>query len=148
MKNKQTVNDRWQKSINNVGRKTKKTPEVVRKLVAAFHNDYDLSDALVYASISKTTYYDWLKKDKKFSEEIEASKHVLSMRCKMVITDRINNGDVKAAMWWLEHRRPEEFSLQARFSCKRVELAAPIIFNPDKNEEYLEGYRDESEDQE
>ncbi len=122
------------KRKSGAGRKTKKTPEVIRKLVAAFHNDYDLEDALVYASVSKTSYYDWLKKDKEFAEKISSAKHLLSMKCKLIIADRINNGDVRAAQWWLEHRRPEEFSLKVNFLRKREEFRESIIIYDSDND--------------
>lgn len=123
-----------EKRKNKAGRPTKLQPEVVRKLVAAFHNDYELKDALTYAGVCKTTFYDWLKKDKDFAQKIEASKLYLSMKCKLIIADRINNGDVRVAQWWLEHRQPEEFSLKVSFLRKREEFhESIIIYDADDN---------------
>jgi len=129
------------------GRKSKLDLDIVRKLVAAFNNDYNVREACVYSGIGKTTYYDWLEKNKEFADTISASQRKISMKCKLIIADRINNGDVRAAMWWLEHKRPEEFSLKAEFLHKRAEFQGPIVLSPDEYEKYQKVYLNESKNQ-
>lgn len=55
-----------------LGRPTDFTPETVKKLEEAFSIDASVEEACFYADISRQTFYDWSKKNKAFSDRIEA----------------------------------------------------------------------------
>jgi hypothetical protein len=86
---------------------SKKTPEVVGKLISAFANGFNISQACVYAEIHRDTYYDWCETDKNFSDKMNEAQTRIGMRARQVVADAINNAeapDLNAAKWWLEKR--------------------------------------------
>lgn len=92
---------------NDVGRPTDKTPEVVAKLTAAFHNGFNIQQACHYAGIHKVTYYRWLAADERFSYEMEAARGAPNAKAKEVVLGAVQAGDVNAAKFWLDRRDPE-----------------------------------------
>lgn len=114
---------------NAVGRPTKLTPSTLTKLTAAFANGFNIEQACRYANIAVKTYYEWLKKNPEFSEEMDRAQNTLGMQARKVVANAINQGDLQAAFRWLERRDPE-------FSAK-----AEIINKTDPVEEILKEYK-------
>lgn len=97
-------------SLGKRGRPTKMTPEVVTKLLAAFHMGYNDTEAALFAGISRKTLYDWLCDKPDFRYKINLAKSQPNIKAKQVVIAAVNAGDVSAAKWWLERKSPEEFS--------------------------------------
>lgn len=94
----------------NVGRPTKITREVVRKLESILQLGVSDGIACQYAKISRDTFYDHLKNDPKFSDRIESAKQLVTIAAGQVVTNDIMvNKDVASAKWWLERKAPDEF---------------------------------------
>lgn len=115
--------------MNQVGRPTKLTPSTLTKLTAAFASGFNIEQACRYANIAVKTYYEWLKRNPEFSEEMDRAQNTLGMQARKVVANAINQGDLQAAFRWLERRDPE-------FSAK-----AEIINKTDPIEEILKEYK-------
>jgi len=99
-----------------VGRPSKKDDEsfdAVKKLLAAFWRGANVTEACIYAGISRETYYHWCREIPEFSDTIAAARTKVSENAKAVIVDAIDNGDISAAKWWLERRNKKEFGPNA-----------------------------------
>ena len=94
------------------GRPTKYAPEVITKLKAAFANSFTVEQACYYAEITKDTYYNWIKRNPQFSDEMDRASHQPMMKAKQVVVGSINSGDVESAKWWLKNKAPDEFGGQ------------------------------------
>jgi len=91
------------------GRPSKFTPEAITKLKAAFANSFTVEQACYYAGVNKQTYYNWLEKDQRFLDEMEAIRHAPAMKAKQVVVGAINGGDIEASKWWLKNKHGDEF---------------------------------------
>ena len=91
------------------GRPSKFTPDVIVKLKAAFANSFTVEQACYYAGVNKQTYYNWLEKDQRFLDEMEAVREAPTMKAKQVVVGAINSGDVETSKWWLKHKASDEF---------------------------------------
>lgn len=120
------------KKKNKGGRPTKKTKEIVQKLVDAFKRDYTVEEACSYAGIGKVAFYDWLKKDEKFANEIEAAKYYLLQAAKNTIAAKIaNEKDDELSKWFLERRAKKLYSLRQEITGEDGE-ALKIEWNETK----------------
>jgi hypothetical protein len=122
-----------QKPKSKAGRKPVITADEVRKLETAFNNDYDITEALIYSGVKRTTYYDKLKKDKQFSDDMAVAQSKVSMKCKSVVIEAVMNGSVPDARWWLERRRRKDYATRSELTGSDGEqLEGIIIFKPEK----------------
>jgi hypothetical protein len=114
-----------------VGRPTVITPDVTRRLIAAFERGFTDETACSAAGISTTAYYKHLKENEAFRIRIQQAKVFLLMLAGQHIADvlydsvREQNGEkrkystsieAKTAMWVLERKEPEAWG---RFVCKQ-----------------------------
>lgn len=83
------------------------TPEVIGKLQAAFANGFNIKEACYYANINVDTYYEWLKRDAKFTEDMSKAQNSVNMQSKKVISSKITHGSDENARWWLSRRDPD-----------------------------------------
>lgn len=93
--------------VDRGGRPTDMTPDVVTKLIAAFHNAYSITEACYYADISRTTYYRWLEKDDRFSYKMSEAQSKPNTRSKEVVIAAIQAGDAQVALRYLTLRDPD-----------------------------------------
>jgi hypothetical protein len=89
------------------GRPTSMTPNVVGKLIFAFANGFNITEACQYAEIDRSTYYDWLAKDDRFSYKMSEAQSTVGKRAKIIVSQAINAGDVGTARWYLNARDPD-----------------------------------------
>jgi len=83
---------------NTVWRNTIKTDEVVGKLIEILRIDWTITEACSYANIDRSTYYDWIKKDKEFSNKMaDASKYAF-IEARKTINKAIKEWDWKLAL--------------------------------------------------
>ena len=92
---------------NRGGRPTDMTPEVVTKLIAAFNNAYNITEACDYAGIARVTYYRWIEKDDKFSYKMSEAQSAVNRKAKEVVVQAIKEGDASLGFRWLERRDPD-----------------------------------------
>lgn len=76
----------------------------------AFTLDCSVSEACEFAGISRNTYYRHLKQYPAFSETVERFKTIPLLRARYALGQAIEAGDGKAAQWYLERKRPQEFA--------------------------------------
>lgn len=92
-------------------RPTKFNDTIVGKLVEAFKRDATIEEACAYAWINKDTFYEWIKKNKKFSDEIEQAKTFPHMFAKTKVFEALNSKDpaisAKYALEFLKRRSPD-----------------------------------------
>lgn len=94
-----------------LGRKTKRTPEVEAKLFEALRLGCTRRAACAYAGIHAGTLCDWANDFPEFSEAITRAEDEAEAGFSIVIQRAAaNEGDWKAAAWWLERRRKEDYS--------------------------------------
>lgn len=92
---------------NRVGRPSEMTIAVVTKLISAFHNGYNITEACHYAGIARVTYYRWLEADTQFSNKMSEAQAMLNRKAKEVVASAIAEGDANTARWYLNARDPE-----------------------------------------
>lgn len=80
---------------------------VVDKLIAAFKNGYNITEACMSAGIDRSTYYSWLASDDNFSYKMSKAQGAPTRKAKRVVIAAINDGDVNSAKWWLNAKDPE-----------------------------------------
>lgn len=97
------------KSTGKVGRPTKFTPEVVRKIEEVAALDGSVEEMAYYADVNPDTIYHWLKTKPDFSERIEKlrAKPILLARQRVVkgISESYSN-----AMDYLKRKKKDEFT--------------------------------------
>lgn len=87
--------------------------EVVAKLQWAFSIGAQVIEACSYADISKDSFYRYCKSHPEFRNRIEGLQTNPTFLARLAIFKSIQAGDVKTSMWYLERKRPEEFSPNA-----------------------------------
>lgn len=93
-----------------VGRPTIFNNEVINKLEYAYSNDFNDSEAAYYAGISPGTLSKKYKSDPEFFERMQGFKSKTRQAAKLVIAKAIDEGEVKAAQWYAEHKMSDEYS--------------------------------------
>lgn len=122
--------------VDRGGRPTDMTPEVVTKLIAAFNNMYNITEACQYADISRTTYYRWIEKDDRFSYKMSQAQSAPTRKAKEIVVDGINKGDTGLALRLLMLKDPDfkpKATLDAPEGQQRTE---------DKLKEFLDDIND------
>jgi hypothetical protein len=84
--------------------------EVVAKLEYAFSMGAQVMEACGYAGISRDSFYRYCKNNPDFRNRIELLQTIPTFFARVAIFKAIESGNLKASMWYLERKRPEEFS--------------------------------------
>lgn len=92
--------------------------EVVAKLKYAFSIGAKPMEACALADISKDSFYRYCRKNPEFRNEIQRLEVRLTLMARVVIFKSLVSGNIKTAMWFLERKLPEEFSLSGAMSTK------------------------------
>ncbi len=85
----------------------KLTPDSVRKLEEAFALGCCIKEACIFASISRDTYYRWIKESPQLSDRFDTLRLEPVFKAKKTIIDSLD--DPKVAAWYLERKCREEF---------------------------------------
>lgn len=80
---------------------------VTAKLIEAFNNRYNITEACHYAGITRQTYYNWLEWHAEFANKMEQAKMMPNRRAKEVVIKAIDEGDVNTAKWLLDRTDPD-----------------------------------------
>lgn len=89
------------------GRPTKDTTETRQKIEEATALDASIEEVAFYANISKETYYQIIKKDKAFSDRLEALRNKPVLKARQTFIQALN--DPQYAVRYLEKKRKKEF---------------------------------------
>lgn len=95
------------------GRPSEK-PEAVKKLEEAFAMDCDVSEACLFANISRTTYYEWIKEDKELADRFEELRNEPFLKARKTIIDNLHNEET--AKWYLERKKKKEFAARTELT--------------------------------
>lgn|SRR3990167_2408716 len=90
-----------------VGRPTVDTPEVRRKIEEATALDASIEEVAFYAGIHKDTYYQIIKKDKEFSDRLDALRNRPVLKARQTVVKSLD--DPNQAFKYLEKKRKKEF---------------------------------------
>jgi hypothetical protein len=88
------------------------TPEVVSKLEIAFACGCPVTEACQVAGIARNTYYNFLKARPEYEDRFQALRDKPVLEARKRIAGQIPE-DTKTAQWYLERKRPDEFSPKA-----------------------------------
>lgn len=91
------------------GRPTVVTEKVVGILRTAFSHDLTVEEACELAKISKDAYYERIKKDPKFADEMESAQLIPMIVAKQTVMKAIKDGNVNVALRFLERRQSERY---------------------------------------
>ena len=91
-----------------VGRKTKLTESVVKKLEEAFAVGANVSMACYYANISRTTFYNWCKDNPELLDRFEDLRQKIPLQALHNIAKGIDAGDIPLSERVLARRYPDE----------------------------------------
>lgn len=92
---RKTPNPNW--------RPTKKTPWLVKKLEEAFKLDSTITEACLFAWITRETYYNWIEHDEDFSDKMDLAKLNPYLKAKKTLINAAWE-DYKPAVEFLKRR--------------------------------------------
>jgi transposase len=93
------------------GRKSKKTPERVERLLDNLRQGMSQASAITQAGIAKTTFYKWLKEDEQFKTEVETAEDFAeAVQIAQIKALGEAKMDWRAYAWLLERRFPDRWS--------------------------------------
>lgn len=90
----------------------------VNKLEVAFAIGASVSEACYYADISRQTYYNWEKGNRKLKEKFDRLKELPILKARRTINDNLSN--VETAKWFLEKKRKDEFGTKIGLEVESV----------------------------
>lgn len=99
---------------NKGGRPTKRTEAVVRKLEGVFAIGCTVTEAALFAGISRQSLYEWMRSDEEFSDRMTMLRARPFLVARKVIIQAIRDGNLRICKWYLERALPKEFSLRSK----------------------------------
>ena len=97
--------------VKDIGRPREITPTVVQQLERSFQAGLNISEACVANNVARSTFYDYLKYDKSFSDRISVLRTKPQIKAKLNIANAINEGDISTSKWYLE-KTSDEFAVK------------------------------------
>jgi hypothetical protein len=86
---------------------SKITPDTLHKLEEAFSIDCTVEEASLYAGISPSSYYVWVKNNPKLLERFNTLRNHPPLKARKTIVESLR--DPNHAFRYMERKRPEEF---------------------------------------
>ncbi|PNX51989.1 MAG: hypothetical protein BV456_00925 [Thermoplasmata archaeon M8B2D] len=102
---RQKINEKIGKGVS------KKKKDVLDKLEQAFSLDCTIEEACLHADINPSTYYVWVKKDKKLSERFTALRNKPILLARKTLVEGLKDNP-ELSLKYLERKRKSEFSLR------------------------------------
>lgn len=112
--------NKHKKHYKYVGRPTKLSDEVVRKLEEAATIRATIPELCYYAGISRDTYYRWMKENPELSDRLDDLRQNPLLRARRTIIGRLDT-DVNVAFRFLEKEKPEEYGEKIKIEHKHSE---------------------------
>ena len=98
------------------GRPTAMTEDVLSKLEYGFSRGLSDREASLYAGIAPCILYRYCEEHPEFRERKELLKEQPKMKAKLILSDKLDEGDDKVAEWYLERKAKDEFSTKTEVS--------------------------------
>lgn len=95
------------------GRKSKYTPETVKKLTDAIRMGSTYELACGYAGITTTTFYEWMNTKSDLPDIVKEAEGAAAVGWLAKIEKAANDGAWQAAAWKLERRYPQDYGRTA-----------------------------------
>jgi hypothetical protein len=108
-----------------VGRPTKLTEDVLKKLEEAFSIGASDKEACFYAGISHQALYNYQEKHPEYVDRKEALKERPVLMARQTVMNNLAT-DVDVAKWYLERKRKGEFSAKVE-NDTTVHIVQPIV---------------------
>lgn len=96
------------------GRKTKRTPDVERKIIEALNAGTTRRAACAYAGIHQDTFYVWMNRHPEFADAVIRAEASCEVSAIISLRQGWMSGDWRAAVEWLKRRQPQEWGDAAR----------------------------------
>ncbi len=97
-----------------MARPSKRTPEVEKRITDALTAGMSRKGASEYGGIDQGTLENWMRRYSDFSGAVVAAEAACEFRAVLTIRQAFNEGDWKAAAFWLERRRNKEWGRQVK----------------------------------
>jgi predicted DNA-binding protein YlxM (UPF0122 family) len=104
-------------------------PDTVGNLKFAFSIGCNITEACVFAEVSRDAFYDALKKDPDFSDKIEKLKLNPVIKAKQTVFKDLENP--QTARWLLERKASDEFGTKQTINAK-VEGSVGVVHDLSK----------------
>jgi len=111
---------------NPIGRPAIVDDLVLQKLEYAFVHGLTDKQACLYADIAPSTLYNYQNAHPEFVERKETLKDAVTMRAKLNVAAKINEGDIDQSNWWLERRAKDEFSTRSEHINANIDATAKL----------------------
>lgn len=95
-------------------------------LRSSYHNGLNITQACLEAGISKETYYQKIKADQVFSDEMQKAQQRVFSKARQNIAQAIEAGDKDISKWMLE-RRDKEFKPKQDLTTDDKPFPTPIM---------------------
>jgi hypothetical protein len=95
-----------------MARPTKLTDEVREKLLEATRAGCTLKDAAAYAGVSVDSFSRYRARDPELAAALEQAEGTAAVGYSLVLWKAAESGDWRAALAWLERRRPAQWALR------------------------------------
>lgn len=105
-----------------MGRRTKYTAEVAKKITDAIRVGATYELAAKYAGVHYDTFNEWRKAKSEFSEAINMAEGQGALGWLAKIEQAANDGTWQAAAWKLERRYPREYGRQVIEHSGKVDV--------------------------
>lgn len=92
------------------GAPTKYTPERIQKMCDLIASGATKSCAQQMAGIGESTFIAWYNTKPEFKERIDTAEAMAEARYQAIVAKCANDGDWKAAAWWLARRRKKDYA--------------------------------------
>jgi len=117
-----------------VGRPTKLTDEVRKKIIGALQVGATHRIAASFVGVDLSTFQDWLAKIPEFADACRSAESSGSLSCLSSIRTAATSGVWQAGAWLLERRHPDEYGRRQVEVVGRdggaVQIAAQIVVVP------------------
>jgi len=95
-------------AVNEEGKYTKLTTETVNKLEEVFALDGTIEEACLFADISRTTYYNWIKDNPEMEERFNILRQSPFLKARRTIDKSLDNPQY--AFEYMKRKKKNEFS--------------------------------------
>jgi hypothetical protein len=105
-----------------MGRKSKYTPDVVKRITDAIQVGATYELACKYAGITRETFYQWINHKPDFSDAVNSAEGQAATRWLGYIEKAAQENTWQAAAWKLERRYPQQYGKTVQEWQGKVEV--------------------------
>lgn len=112
-------------AVNEEGKFTKLTPETVNKLEEVFALDGTIEEACLFADISRTTYYNWIKDNEEMEERFNILRQSPFLKARRTIVKSLDNPQY--AFEYMKRKKKNEFSERQEMTGAEGKELQPVL---------------------